>query len=190
MLDPTQPQYPEPITAPAQTTQNLDGLLQKAEGGVKTSTWGYIIWGLALPPITTILALLFALKRGVFFVVLPTLTIAFSALAVLSPIFVYFLFGPIHIVTTQFTLRQNIYADVGLALTSMFLTILAIAGIILGVYFRNKAKKALTLGTIPVVVLLVILVLEHWIFWINLNSAMSVVSKQAQIILNQQGVPF
>ena len=52
------------------------------------------------------------------------------------------------------------------------------------------AGNRLPLGAIPVAVLLVILLLEHWIFWININSATRVISKQAQIILNQQGVPY
>lgn len=170
--------------------KNMDTLLESAENDNKVSVWGYLIWGMALPPITTILALVLALRRGVFCAVLPAMTIAFSLLAVISPVVVYFLFGPTHIVTTQFTLSQNIYADTSLALTSMFLTLLAIAGIVLGIYFRRRAKQTLTLRTMPMVVLIAILALEHLIVWMNINSAARVISKHAQIILNQQGVPF
>src|SRR3989338_6053029 len=194
MADTTQPQNPAPTTtAVPQTseqpiTENLDNLLGNAQNVNKVSVWGYLIWGLALPPITTILALVLALRRGVFFTVLPAITIAFSLLAIISPVVVYFLFGPIHIVTTQFTLSQNIYADTGLALTSMFLTLLAIAGIVLGIYFRRRAKQTLALRTIPTVVLIVILALEHLILFMNISSAARVISKQAQILLNQQGI--
>ncbi len=174
----------------AQQTQGLETLIENAETVNKTSVWGYLIWGLALPPITTILALVLALRHGVFFVVLPSITIAFSLLAIISPVLIYFLFGPIHIVTTQFTFSQNIYADPKLTLTSMLLTVLAIAGVVLGIYFRKRAKHALTLGLVPVAILLLILTLEHVIVWMNINSAAKVISKQAQIILNQQGVPY
>ena len=184
------PNQNQTLTAPVQASDNLNTLMGNAQNVNKVSVWGYLIWGLALPPITTILALVLALRRGVFFTVLPAITIAFSLLAIISPVVVYFLFGPIHIVTTQFTVNQNIYADTSLALTSMFLTLLAIAGIVLGIYFRRRAKQTLALRTIPTVVLIVILALEHLIVWMNISSAARVISKQAQIILNQQGVPY
>lgn len=197
MTDPTQPQNPAPTTAtqPADesnqpTTQNLDTLLGNAKNVNKTSVWGYIVWSLLLPPFSLILTLLFALRRGAFFVVLPSVTIAFSFLALISPVFIYFLFGPIHVVTTQFTLRQNIYSDPKLTITSMLLTVLAIVGIILGIYFRRRAKHSLTLEPLAVAILIAVLVFEHVIFWVNLNSAARVISKQAQIIFNQQGVPY
>ena len=184
------PNQNQTLAAPAQASENLDTLTGNTQNVNKVSVWGYLIWGLALPPITTILALVLALRHGVFFAVLPAMTIAFSLLAIISPVVVYFLFGPIHIVTTQFTVNQNIYADTSLALTSMFLTLLAIAGIVLGIYFRGRAKQTLALRTIPVAVLIVILALEHLIVWMNINSAARVISKQAQIILNQQGIPY
>ncbi|OGE08195.1 hypothetical protein A3A60_03715 [Candidatus Curtissbacteria bacterium RIFCSPLOWO2_01_FULL_42_26] len=184
------PNQNQTLTAPVQASDNLDTLMGNAQNVNKVLVWGYLIWGLALPPITTILALVLALRRGVFFTVLPAITIAFSLLAIISPVVVYFLFGPIHIVTTQFTLSQNIYADTGLALTSMFLTLLAIAGIVLGIYFRRRAKQTLALRTIPTVVLIVILALEHLILFMNISSAARVISKQAQILLNQQGIPY
>src|SRR3989344_9402460 len=184
------PNQNQTLTSPTQASENLDTLMGNNQNVNKVSVWGYLIWGLALPPISTILALVLALRRGVFFTVLPAMTIAFSSLAIISPVLVYFLFGPIRIVTTQFTVNQNIYADTSLALTSIFLTLLAIAGIVLGIYFRTKAKSTLALRAIPTVVLIVILALEHLIVWMNINSAARVISKQAQIILNQQGVPY
>src|SRR3990167_7358831 len=122
MTDPTQPQNPAPATTAVPqtseqpTTENLDTLPENADVD-KTSVWGYIVWSLLLPPFSLILTLLFALRHGAFSVVLPSVTIAISALALISPILIYFLFGPIHIVTTQFTLRQNIYSDPKLTIT-------------------------------------------------------------------------
>lgn len=72
----------------------------------------------------------------------------------------------------------------------MLLTFLAIAGVVLGVYFRKRAKHTLTLGPTAVTILILILTLEHVIVWMNINSAAQVIPKQAQIIFNQQGVPF
>lgn len=197
MADTTLPQNPLPAqnTQPEeqtgqQATGDLDTLLENAENVNKTSVWGYIVWSLLIPPFSLILTLLFALRRGVFFVVLPSTTIAFSALAIISPVLIYFLFGPIHIVTTQFTLRQNIYSDPKLTITSMLLTFLAIAGVVLGIYFKKRAKHALTLGPLAVAILILILTLEHVIVWMNVTSAAQVISKQTQIIFNQQGVPY
>ncbi len=197
MTDPILPLNPLPIqnTPPAgqmigQATGNLDTLLENAKNVEKTSVWGYLIWGLTMPPITTILALVIALRRGLFFLVLPSITIAFSLLAIIPPVLIFFLFGPIHIVTTQFTFSQNIYSDPKLTLTSILLTFLAIAGVVFGFYFKKRTKQVLTLGPLAVAILILILTLEHVIVWMNLTSAVQVISKQAQIILNQQGVPF
>lgn len=178
--------------APVQETTKPDvaRLLENVEEVEQKSVWAYIFWGLALPPFTTVIALIIALKRGTIFVVLPSLTVAFSILSLISPIFVYFLFGPIKIVTTEFTYDQNIYKDAGLTFSSMFLVAVSIAGIVLGIYFRRRAKHALTLTPIAMVILAGILIVEHAVLWMNVQSTLSVVSKQAQTILNQQGVPY
>ena len=174
----------------AVTKPDVAKLLENVEEVEQKSVWAYIFWGLALPPFTTFIALLVAFKRGTIFVVLPSLTVAFSLLSLISPIFVYFLFGPIKIVTTQFTYDQNIYKDAGLTFSTMFLVVVSILGIILGIYFKRRAKQALTLAPIAMAILLAILILEHAVLWMNVQSTMKVISKQAQIILNQQGVPY
>lgn len=173
-----------------QANKQLETLVENSDTVNRTSVWGYFTISMLLPPFTLIIALLLAARRKVIFVILPSLTIAFSTIALISPVIVYFLFGPIRIVTTQFSFSKNIYSDTKLMLTSVILVLLAVAGIASGVYFRKRAKSTLALSTLGYVVLILVLALEHWIFWINLNSTLRVVSEQTKLLLNQQGVPF
>ena len=178
------------VSPAEQVNKQLETLVENSDTVNRTSVWGYFTISMLLPPFTLIIALLLAMKRKVIFVILPSLVIAFSIVALISPVIVYFLFGPVRIVTTQFSFSKNIYSDTKLMLTSVILILLAVAGIASGIYFRRRAKSALTLSTLGYVVLILILALEHWIIWINLSSTLRVVSEQAKLLLNQQGVPF
>lgn len=173
-----------------QANKQLETLVENSDTVNRTSVWGYFTFSILLPPVTLIIALFWAARRKVIFVILPSLTIAFSTVALISPVIVYFLFGPVRIVTTQFTLSKNIYSDTKLMLTSVILILLAAAGIASGIYFRGRAKNTLTLSTLGYIVLILVLALEHWIFWINLSSTLRVVYEQTKLLLNQQGVPF
>src|SRR3989344_7002066 len=87
-----------------QTPKNLENLVENAQTVKRASVWGYFTFSLLLPPITLILALLFALRRGVLFVVLPSITIAYSVIALFWPILIYFLYGPTRLLAGQFAL--------------------------------------------------------------------------------------
>src|SRR3989344_2109353 len=80
-----QPQSPQPVQPqPPQTVTDLDKFIDQTQQKVKVSVWGYVVLSLVFPPFTTIWAFYKASKKQVLPLVLPAITIAFSALITLS----------------------------------------------------------------------------------------------------------
>lgn len=145
-----------------------------AQEAPKTSTVGYLFWGFLIPPFTTFLVMYFAWKKGVLYRLMPDMTIVYSVLFALWSLLMFSASGAF----SDYFHQQVAGVPVFDKVVAILLTAV---GIIIGFYFRIKAKKEGTIVLTWVSVMIVILLLQVWVEFHQLFFVLSVVNKAQDV---------
>ena len=136
----------------------------------KISTWGYLFWSLAIPPLSTFAAMYFAWKKGVLHKLMPNMAILYS---VLFAFWSLLMFSAPKAFGDYFGQRV-----VGVALfDKLEATVLEAVGIGAGIYFRNRGKKEDRLSAAYERLFTLILVLQFFVGWHQLSLIGGVVNQ-------------
>ena len=178
-----QPQAP-------QTVADLDKMITETQQKVKVSVWGYVVLSLVFPPFTTIWAFYKASKKHVLPLVLPAITIAFSALITLSA----FSSRATVSVPEQFS-QLGIGTNTGVSQSALILVgnmtiLLGIIGLVGGFYWSRKFKKDTVFSSFAIWFMVAIIMLQiaavSYLFYFVYQSAYSTLVPILQS--NYQGI--
>ena len=136
-----------------------------------TAILGYLIGSLALPPLSIIISLIIAWRKGIFHLVLPPVTIISSILSILSIVLIYASLIPVSVAREIFE-SQSPLENSQFNLLAIFTIIVSIAGLVGGIYFWKKAKRELRLLRGAIWFLMIILVVQILVafasvYWVN-----------------------
>lgn len=123
----------------SQINQQFNALVAK-QSEQKEQKATYFILSLLFPPFTIYLALFLSLRRKLLFITLPAQLIFYSAIT-----FVFNLIGLVNInppsTISQLGVEINQKTNSQATILTLATTIFALFGLVLGFYFKNKAKK-------------------------------------------------
>ena len=171
------------VSKAANTTEDLDSLIEKNRQKSAKSTWGYMVGGLAFPPFGLIVSLILAWKRGVFYLLLPMITIVFSFLSGASVPLTYFAIKPLAAISGGSLMNQESAGS--LLFLSLLILIFAVVGLVLGFDFVKKAKADGRISNSAVLSLIAILVVQHLILVINIYMINSAIYQQIDTIIQK-----
>ncbi|MDP2633067.1 MAG: hypothetical protein Q8P25_05110 [Candidatus Curtissbacteria bacterium] len=140
----------------------------------KTSTVGYLLWSLAIPPITTFWVMYSAWKKGVLYKLMPNMIIVYSILFGLWSMLMFSASGAF-----SSYLNQQVASAPGF--DKIMAIILTVGGISSGIYFRVKGKKEGTVSLIWISLMTVILLLQVYAGVHQLSFVSAVVTKAQDI---------
>lgn len=176
-----QPQSPQVTQLqPPQTVTDLDNMIAQTQQKVKVSVWGYVVLSLVFPPFTTIWAFYKANKKMVLPLVLPAITIAFSALIILSALSSRATVG----IPEQLT-KLGVGTNTGVSQSALILVdnltiLLGIIGLLGGFYWRRKVKKETVLGGFAIWFMIAIIMIQmavvSYLFYFVYQSAYSTIA--------------
>jgi len=173
-----------------QAVEDLDKMISETQQKVKVGVWGYIVLSLVFPPFTTIWAFYKANKKQVLPLVLPAITIAFSALIILSAISSRATVGVPEQLTKLGIGTNTGVSQSGLILVDNLTIFLGIIGLVGGFYWRQKVKRESVLGSFAVLFMIAIVILQmaavSYLFYFVYQSAYSTVVPILQS--NYQGI--
>ncbi len=134
------------VKSPApQTAADLEALIEKSKEQ-KQEKATYFILSALFPPFTIYLALFFSYRKKLLYKTLPFLLIVYSAITL-----VFNLVGLIPVGAPQQATQLGVTFDEKLnsevRLLTILTTVLAAICLFVGFYFKNRAKKNLTLDT-------------------------------------------
>ncbi len=160
----------------SQSVNDLDQIITREQENKQTGVAGYIIWGLTIPPISTIWSIYAANKKGVLHLLVPTMTIVYTIFfALLS----YTVFAAPKAFTDVASARLQTGTQIPsiptwLIFVSIILTIAGLAG---GWYLRSKARRDGYLSKIMMGALLAILALQFFVEFRELKFISSAISQ-------------
>lgn len=143
-----------------------------AQESPKNSTVGYMLWSLAIPPITTFWVMYSAWKKGVLYKLMPNMMIIYSILFAFWSLLMFSASGAF-----SSYLNQQVASAPGL--DKVMATILVIGGIGSGIYFRMKGNKEGTVSALWISLMTIILLLQLYAGMHQLSFISGVVN-QAQ----------
>ncbi|OGD88764.1 hypothetical protein A3A54_01995 [Candidatus Curtissbacteria bacterium RIFCSPLOWO2_01_FULL_39_62] len=154
----------------------IDKIIAQNSEVKKTGVGGYVFWGLAIPPFTTIWTMYAASKKGVLHILVPTMTLVYTIL------FALFSFSVIYspksfadVSAVKFATQVQLpTVPSWIVASTIILTILGILG---GWYFRGVAKKQGSLSKVLMVSLLGILLLQFFVEFRELVFINTVIRK-------------
>lgn len=155
---------------------DLDRLITEEKKERQSSIWGNLILSLILPPFSTLWVLYRAWKNKALHLLLPTMTILYS---ILFGFYSYLMLSSPKAFTAVFAGKIENSANLPKGqnfLITILAILLTVAGIIGGLYTRNKAKREDRLSTSMILLLVVILVLQFWISFRELTWVSSVIN--------------
>ncbi len=146
-----------------QTIGELDKIITSQSDAKKsTGIMGYIFWGLAIPPISTIWSIYAANKKGLLHLLIPTMTIVYTILfALFSVSIIYSPKSFSDVSAVKFATKVQIPSVPSWIVVSTIL--LTIFGILGGWYLRGLAKQQGYLSKTMMAILLIILGLQFFI---------------------------
>lgn len=145
-----------------------------AQESSKTSTVGYLFWSLAIPPITTFLAMYFAWKKGVLHLLMPNMAIIYSVLFGLWSLLMFSASGAF-----SDYLHQQVAGAPGF--DKIAAVLLTLGGIGIGIYCRIKAKKEGTVSAVWIGLMAVILILQIYAGFHQLSFISTVLNKAQDV---------
>jgi len=159
-----------------QTINDLDQIIANQQQKKAAGVTGYIVWGLSIPPISTILSMYFANKKGVLYLLLPTMTIVYTILfALFSFSVIYSPQAFSNVAISKFATKvQTVSVPSWIVISTIVLTL---AGSVGGWYLRGVAKKQGSLSKTMMVFLAAVLVLQFFVEFRELVFINTLISK-------------
>ena len=139
-----------------QSVSDLDKIISREQEIKKTGVGGYIFWGLAIPPFSTIWSIYAAYKKGVLHLLMPTMTFVYTIFFGLFSLLIFSAPKAFTDVASAKLQTETKVAQVPTLLT-IGAIVLTILGFVAGFYLRSKAKKqgslSVSLLLLPVIIL-------------------------------------
>lgn len=158
----------------AESLEDLNKLIERKQVQ-KPAVWPYVIGSIIFPPVSLIIVLILAWKRGILYLILPLVTIVDSLLTI--P-FIFFSLIPLINVASNLTSSFGGSAqvlDTQTLLVISFSIFLVIVGLISGFTLRNKSKKVSILTNGEKIFLLIVIVLQNLLNYLAIVSVSSVI---------------
>ncbi|OGM28453.1 hypothetical protein A2801_00855 [Candidatus Woesebacteria bacterium RIFCSPHIGHO2_01_FULL_41_10] len=145
-----------------QSVSDLDKIISREQEIKKTGVGGYIFWGLAIPPFSTIWSIYAAYKKGVLHLLMPTMTFVYTIFFGLFSLLIFSAPKAFTDVASAKLQTETKVVHVPTLLTTGVI-VLTILGLVGGFYLRSKAKKQGSLSVSHMLLLVIILALQFFV---------------------------